>query len=68
MASALGLWSRRVDETELVERLHLPRAERIMDELLTALAGQTWRSGEAAHDPPRSTLYPEPKNTSEYSR
>ncbi|MEU4625815.1 AAA family ATPase [Actinoplanes sp. NPDC023801] len=28
----------------------LPRAERIMDELLTALAGQTWRSGEAAHD------------------
>jgi phosphate acetyltransferase len=29
VASALGLWARRVDETELVERLHLPRAERM---------------------------------------
>ncbi|WP_332762561.1 phosphate acetyltransferase [Pseudarthrobacter sp.] len=29
VASALGLWSRRVDETELVERLHLPRLERM---------------------------------------
>ncbi|MBX7444802.1 MULTISPECIES: phosphate acetyltransferase [unclassified Arthrobacter] len=29
VASALGLWSRRVDETELVERLHLPRPERM---------------------------------------
>ena len=29
VASALGLWSRRVDEAELVERLHLPRAERM---------------------------------------
>ncbi|RNL57389.1 phosphate acetyltransferase [Arthrobacter oryzae] len=28
VASALGLWSRRVDEAELVERLHLPRLER----------------------------------------
>ena len=23
---------------------------------------------DVAHEPPRSTLYPEPKNTSEYSR
>lgn len=29
VASALGLWSRRVDEAEIVERLHLPRAERM---------------------------------------
>jgi len=29
VASALGLWSRRVDEAELVERLHLPRLERM---------------------------------------
>ncbi|MGG5175182.1 phosphate acetyltransferase [Pseudarthrobacter sp. J1763] len=29
VASALGLWSRRVDENELMERLHLPRAERM---------------------------------------
>jgi phosphate acetyltransferase len=29
VASALGLWARRVDETELMERLHLPRAERM---------------------------------------
>ncbi len=28
VASALGLWSRRVDEAELVERLHLPRLQR----------------------------------------
>ncbi|KRE72253.1 phosphate acetyltransferase [Arthrobacter sp. Soil762] len=29
VASALGLWSKRVDEAELVERLHLPRPERM---------------------------------------
>ncbi|MCO4264320.1 phosphate acetyltransferase [Pseudarthrobacter sp. MDT3-26] len=29
VASALGLWSKRVDEAELVERLHLPRLERM---------------------------------------
>lgn len=29
IASALGLWARRVDETELLERLHLPRPERM---------------------------------------
>jgi phosphate acetyltransferase len=29
VASALGLWSRRVDEAELIERLHLPRPERM---------------------------------------
>ena len=29
VASALGLWARRVDEAELVERLHLPRLERM---------------------------------------
>jgi DNA-binding CsgD family transcriptional regulator len=28
----------------------LPRAETTLDELLAALAGQTWRSGEQAHD------------------
>ncbi|RSM70090.1 LuxR family transcriptional regulator [Actinoplanes sp. ATCC 53533] len=28
----------------------LPRAEAALDELITALAGQTWRSGEQAHD------------------
>ncbi|BCJ47344.1 LuxR family transcriptional regulator [Actinoplanes ianthinogenes] len=28
----------------------LPRAEAIMDELVAAFAGQTWRSGEQAHD------------------
>jgi phosphate acetyltransferase len=29
IASALGLWARRVDEAELLERLHLPRPERM---------------------------------------
>ena len=29
VASALGLWSRQVDEAEMLERLHLPRAERM---------------------------------------
>ena len=29
VASALGLWARRVDEAELLERLHLPRLERM---------------------------------------
>jgi phosphate acetyltransferase len=29
VASALGLWSKRVDEAELIERLHLPRPERM---------------------------------------
>ncbi|WP_427006338.1 phosphate acetyltransferase [Pseudarthrobacter sp. H2] len=29
VASAVGLWSRRVDEAELLERLHLPRPERM---------------------------------------
>jgi phosphate acetyltransferase len=29
VASALGLWAKRVDEAELVERLHLPRLERM---------------------------------------
>ena len=29
IASALGLWARRVDEPELLERLHLPRPERM---------------------------------------
>ncbi|WLQ07163.1 phosphate acetyltransferase [Arthrobacter oryzae] len=29
VASAVGLWARRVDEAELVERLHLPRLERM---------------------------------------
>ncbi|WP_082574890.1 phosphate acetyltransferase [Arthrobacter sp. Soil763] len=29
VASALGLWAKRVDEAELLERLHLPRPERM---------------------------------------
>ena len=29
VASALGLWAKRVDEAELLERLHLPRLERM---------------------------------------
>ena len=29
VASAVGLWAKRVDEAELVERLHLPRLERM---------------------------------------
>ena len=29
VASALGLWSRQVDEAEILERLHLPRPERM---------------------------------------
>ena len=31
-------------------RFDLPRAESTLDELIVALAGQTWRSGEQAHD------------------
>lgn len=31
-------------------RADLPRAERTLDELIAALAEQTWRSGEQAHD------------------
>jgi DNA-binding CsgD family transcriptional regulator len=31
-------------------RADLPRAESALDELIAALAGQTWRSGEQAHD------------------
>ena len=31
-------------------RADLPRAEATLDELLAALAGETWRSGEQAHD------------------
>lgn len=45
VASALGLWSRRVDEAELVERLHLPRLERMtplrfLHELIERARGQ----------------------------
>ncbi|MET0417637.1 MAG: LuxR C-terminal-related transcriptional regulator, partial [Actinoplanes sp.] len=31
-------------------RADLPRAEALLDEVLDALAGQTWRDGEQAHD------------------